>query len=422
MKRPFDDLIRLDGPIITTPLGIDFYKFTMGRAVIERHPEVPVTYRLVNRTTDVRLADIIDEAELRCQLNHARQLHFNNSELHYIRGTNEYGERMFPPGYLYFLENQYRLPDYSLSVQDGQFDLTFSGPWVQTIYWETIALSIINELYYRALMRELTPFQRESIIANGVHRLQQKVRVLKQRPDITVVEFGTRRRFSRAWQRYINQVLAEELDSQFRGTSETSIAMELGLLPMGTYAHEMDMVYSGIFHDSDDAIRSSHRRVLYDWWDTYGEGLSIALPDTYGSDFFLQDFPREMAHNWKGMRHDSGDPIAFGEKVIKFYESHGIDPRSKMIIFSDGLTLPVILMIADHFRGRIKYSFGWGTNLTNDLGFKALSLVVKVVEANGHGTVKLSDNRAKAIGKSEDIERFSRIFGYTATLNEKCTY
>jgi nicotinate phosphoribosyltransferase len=185
-----------------------------------------------------------------------------------------------------------------------------------------------------------------------------------------------------------------------------------GLVPMGTSAHELYMVMSGIMHESDDLIRASHNQVLQDWWELYGWGLSVAVTDTYGSEFFFRDMDREQARVWKGLRHDSGDPFEFGERAIGFYEGLGIDPREKLIIFSDGLELETILALSERFQGRVKLSFGWGTNLTNDLGFDPISIVVKAIEADGRRTVKLSDNLAKATGTQEDIQRFRRIFGH----------
>jgi nicotinate phosphoribosyltransferase len=217
-------------------------------------------------------------------------------------------------------------------------------------------------------------------------------------------------------------VLAQEMPGQMLGTSNTAMAMQYGLLPIGTLAHEMYMVLAGVMAQSEDTIRASHNRVLQEWWEEYGWGLSIALTDTYGSDFFFRDMTAEQARAWKGLRQDSGDPIAFGEKAIAFYERHGIDPCEKLIVFSDGLDLGTIVKLADHFAGRIRVSFGWGTNLTNDVGFEALSLVIKVIEVNGYRTVKLSDNLAKATGEAADIERFKRIFGHTSTLFEECKY
>jgi nicotinate phosphoribosyltransferase len=191
---------------------------------------------------------------------------------------------------------------------------------------------------------------------------------------------------------------------------------------MGTSAHELYMVMSGIMHESDDRIRDSHNQVLKDWWELYGWGLSVAVTDTYGSEFFFRDMTDGQARAWKGLRHDSGDPFEFGERAIRFYESYGIDPRKKLLIFSDGLELETIVSLYERFHDRVKLSFGWGTNLTNDLGFEPVSIVVKAVEANGHRTVKLSDNLAKSTGTKEDIERFRRIFGHEHERVEAVRY
>ena len=285
-----------------------------------------------------------------------------------------------------------------------------------------MALSIVNELYYQNKIQAfgLSAFEQELMYAKARVKLAEKIFSLKDYPDITITDFGTRRRFSRDWQYYVIEVMKGELPTQFLGTSNVKAAMDQALLPMGTSAHEMYMVMSGIMHGSDDDIRASHSQTLVDWWDLYGWGLSVALTDTYGTDFFFRDFNSIQAKRWKGLRHDSGDPIIFGEKAIAFYQRHGINPMEKLLIFSDGLDVQTIIKIANHFRSRIKVSFGWGTNLTNDLLFKPLSLVVKVAKANGHGTVKLSDNLAKAMGDPNDVERFKRIFGHTVTLNETC--
>lgn len=408
-------------PIMHSLLDIDFYKFTMGHWVFKRYPHIPVRYAFKNRTAQVRLAEYIDEADLRRELDHVRTLRVNASELHYLRGTNEYGDGIFSEDYLQFLKDL-RLPPYELARVDGTYRLEFSGVWCEAMYWETLALSIINELYYRALMARLSAFERDVVMATGTLRLAEKIKLLRARPDITFSDFGTRRRFSRSWQDYVVRVLAQEIPGQLLGTSNTAMAMQYGLLPMGTMAHELYMVMAGIMAESAATIRASHNRVLQEWWDAYGWGLSIALTDTYGSDFFFRDMTAAQARVWKGVRQDSGDAMACGEKAIAFYERHGVDPRDKLIVFSDGLDLGTIVKLADHFAGRIRVSFGWGTNLTNDLGFEALSLVIKVVEAHGHCTVKLSDNLAKATGDAPDIERFKRIFGHTVTAFETCRY
>jgi nicotinate phosphoribosyltransferase len=393
----------------------------MGHWVFKRYPNVPVRYAFKNRTARVRLAEYIDATELRRELDHVRALRVNPSELHYLRGTNEYGNGIFSEDYLQFLK-ELRLPPYELKCVNGTYTLEFPGAWCEAIYWETPALAIINELYYRACMDRLSAFERDVVLATGTLQLAEKIKALRGRPDITFCDFGTRRRFSRNWQEYVLRVLAEEMPGQMLGTSNTAVAMQAGLLPLGTMAHELYMVLAGIMAQSDDSIRASHNRVLQEWWEEYGWGLSIALTDTYGSAFFFRDMTAEQARAWKGLRQDSGDPMAFGETAIAFYERHGIDPRDKLIVFSDGLDLGTIVKLANHFAGRIQVSFGWGTNLTNDVGFEALSLVIKVVEAQGHRTVKLSDNLAKATGDADDIERFKRLFGHTVTTFEECRY
>lgn len=408
-------------PIIKSLLDVDFYKFTMGQLVFLNYRDVPVTYAFTNRTRSVRLADVIDARELREQLDHVRGLRFNNSELHYLRGTNEYGDRMFQEDYLEFLRNL-KLPEYRLEIRDGDFILEFPGKWAEAIYWETIALALVNELYSRAQMRTLSRFENDLVFATGRLRLAEKIRVLRENTHIDFSDFGTRRRFSRRWQHYVDRTLAAEVPEQFAGTSSTESAMKHGLVPMGTSAHEMYMVMSGIMHEDDDAIRASHNRVLKDWWSLYDWGLSIALTDTYGSEFFFNDMTPDQAKRWKGLRHDSGDPFEFGERAIAFYQRSGVDPKEKLLIFSDGLELDRILALSDRFRDRIKVSFGWGTNLTNDLGFQPISIVVKAVEANGRRTVKLSDNLAKATGTEEGIARFRRIFGHEHEFAEVCRY
>lgn len=412
-----------DEPIIQSLLDIDFYKFTMGQLVFHRYPDIDVKYSLKVRTAGVALARRIKEEDLRKELDHAMILSFNNSDLHYLRGTNEYSDRMFKEDYLEFLR-KLRLPPYRLTWSDDEFSLEFSGKWREAIYWETIALAVINELYYRSQTDSLSDFKRDVVYATGEIKLAEKIKMLKENPGVTFSDFGTRRRFSREWHDNVVRALAEELPkNQFIGTSNVYLAMKHGLMPIGTSAHELFMIMAGMMAESDEGIFASVPKVLDDWWDEYGWGLSIALPDTFGIDSFLPIFGGERAHVWKGSRQDSGDPYDYGDnKIIPFYESVGVDPRGKLIVFSDGLNIEEMIKIQRHFAGKIKTTFGWGTNLTNDLGFPAISIVVKPVEACGRGLVKLSDNIAKAIGHAEDIERYKMIFGYHADFNKVCVY
>lgn len=421
-----------DKPIITSLLIGDFYKFTMGQFVWRRYPHARVTSALRNRTKNVHLGKILDIGRIREELDHVRTLRFTNSELHYLRGTNEYGKRMFREPYLQFLKNL-RLPEYLLERDGDGIRLEFGGPWPEQIPWETIGLPIVNELYSRRLMEPLTRFERDTVYATGRTRLAEKIKILRAHPGIKFSDFGTRRRFSGEWQEYVDEVLRDELPEQFLGTSNTYLANRVGVVPMGTSAHELQMVVAGLRDNGEENwLRASQREVIDGWWDEYGEGLSIFLPDTYGSDFFLGNLTREDLERWKGFRWDSGDPFAFGEKIITRYERHRIDSRKKLLIPSDGLTLePVMVPLDDRFGKRMKVSDGWGTNLTNDLfanvwqnglWYGPLSLVVKPILADGHHLVKLSDNLAKATGDPATIERYKLAAGYTNTDRVECVY
>lgn len=407
--------------IVESLLDIDFYKLTMGQFVFKRYPNVPVKYAFTNRTKEVRIADFVEEEILRKELDHARTLRFTEKEVQYLGTIKKYGERIFSNDFLSFLKDL-ELPNYFLEKREGTYILEFSGLWSKSIYWETVALSIINELYYRSLMKNLGAGEHKKIYAEGKNRLAKKIKIIHTRPKLNFVEFGTRRRFSRDWQRSVIETLVNEIPSQIVGTSNVWAAMAYGLEPVGTLAHEVYMIMSGIMSSSEKSIRLSQNILLEDWWEEYGEKLSIALTDTFGTDFFFRDMTEDQARKWRGLRQDSGDPVKFGNKAIVFYQRYGIDPRNKIIFFSDSLFVDLMVKIYDHFSCRIKTLYGWGTNLTNDLEFGQLSLVIKAVEANGHGLVKLSDNLAKASGNPQDRERFKRIFGYNVRYSEDCKY
>lgn len=420
--------MRDDKPIIHSMTQMDFYKFTMGQEVFLNHPDVPVCYGFKCRTKSVRLPDHIDIGQLREELDHVRSLRFTNSELHYLRGTNEYQERMFSEPYLQFLKNLH-LPEYHLEYRDGETILQFPGKWSEAIYWEIPPLAIVNELYYRSQMKKLSKFEQECIYAEGLRRLQEKIKILKTRPDIRFSEFGTRRAFSQEWLRRVNEILADELpSSQFMGTSNTYLAMLHGLLPMGTSAHERDMGLAAIMDNDPEGngIRASLSQSLQNWWDLYRHGLSIALPDTFGSNFFFRTFTPAQARMWKGLRWDSGDPIAgILNETIPYYRRCGLSDaeiRNKLFIPSDGLELPQMIQIQDLCGHLISLLYGWGTNLTNDLGFAALSIVIKLIMAAGRGTVKLSNNPAKGMGDEKDQKRYIQVVDYHGQDRVECKY
>ena len=419
--------------IITSLLDADFYKFTMGQFVFRHFRNVRVGYAFRCRTKNVRLGKVINLERLRYELNEARKLRFTNTELHYLRGTNEYGERMFGEDWLEFLKGL-QLPEFRLELDEttGGIILEFYGLWPEMILWETIALSIVTELYGECLMERLSSFERDVVHATGRVRFAEKIRFLRGHPEVKFSDFGSRRRFSGAWQQYIVETLRDELPKQFLGTSNAYLAMKAGIVPMGTSAHELQMVAAGLMDGSGDGwLAASQRQITDLWWKEFGWGLSIFLPDTFGTDFFLSNLTEDDLVKWKGFRWDSGDPYHFGDKILAIYGKCGIDSKSKLLIPSDGLVAPVMVELAQNFLPFIKVSAGWGTNLTNDLfdnkwhgdlWYGPLSLVVKPVEANGRGLVKLSDNLAKAIGKPENIERYKREAGYTNTDRVECVY
>ena len=394
--------------IINSLLDIDFYKLTMAQVAFSRFPDAPVTFAFMNRTSTVSLPDIIAEDDLRAELERIGSLTFVPEELDFLRASEHLPAGRFSDEFLAFLADLH-LPPANREVGPSTFRIEVTGPWPEATLWETLILSVVSELYGQAMLRQHNTTA-EKAFAEGTQRLAIKIALIKSDPRVRLSDFGTRRRFSRDWHREVVVTLARELPSQFLGTSNVLLAKEIGLPPIGTFAHEMEMVFSGIFHGSNEQIRASHNKVLEIWWDEYGEALSIALTDTYGADFFLRNFSLNQARAWRGLRHDSGDPFEFGQKAIAFYKRLGIDPKTKQLVFSDGLEVETMLQLVDHFDGRIQVLFGWGTNLTNDVGFGPLSLVVKAVRSCGYGTVKLSDNLDKAIGSAADIQRFMRIF------------
>jgi nicotinate phosphoribosyltransferase len=401
--------------IIESLLDADLYKLTMMQLAFFKYRDIEVEYTFKNRSKDVNLLEHIELKDLEEQLKHVTTLRVTRDEIVKLRNLG-----LFKEEFLTFL-SELRLPmvDVRRSVPFETFDIKSKGKWCETILWETIILAITNELYHKSQITG-DPFELEDIYDEGMERLYTKIDKLYS-GKYNFTEFGTRRRFSRKWQERVVKTLKREHRLApdgigFQGTSNVHLAFKLGIPCVGTFAHEMPMVYSGIYNDD---LVGSHRKMLQEWWDFYGETLSIALTDTYGSEYFFNDFTKEQAQVWKGLRQDSGDPFVFGEQAEAFYISKMVDPADKLIVFSDGLNVDKIIKLGDTFRGRIQTGFGWGTNLTNDLGFRTLSLVVKATWSNGHGTVKLSDNLNKAMGSKEDIERFTKEFGYTNKEKEE---
>ena len=402
-------------PIVRSLIDTDFYKLLMCQSVFRNKRDTQVTFSLINRSKHIRLADLVDEGELREQLDHIRTLRLTRGESTWMRGNTFYGKRaMFSSDFMDWFENV-QLPPYHLEKRDGQYELTFQGSWPEVMLWEIPALSTLMELRGRAVLGTMGRFELQVLYARAMTKLWEKVERLQSVPDLALADFGTRRRHSFLWQDWCVQAISEGLGKSFVGTSNCLIAKNRDMEAIGTNAHELPMVYAALAKD-DAALAQAPYDVLRDWQAEHDGNLRIILPDTYGTQGFLDNAP-DWLQGWTGIRIDSGDPATGAENAINWWKSRGEDPTKKLIIFSDGLNEDRIIELQSQFKGRVRVSFGWGTMLTND--FKGLvkddalapfSLVCKAIEADGNPTVKLSDNPNKAMGPTNEITRYKRVF------------
>ncbi|OJF93784.1 nicotinate phosphoribosyltransferase [Pararhizobium antarcticum] len=416
-RRVYDNAWKLD-PVVRSLLDTDFYKLLMLQMIWRLYPEVDATFSLINRTKTVLLTEEIDEQELREQLDHVRSLRLTKKEMIWLAGNTFYGRKqIFAPDFLAWLAD-FQLPDYELSRRNGQYELTFPGKWTHTSMWEIPALAIINELRSRTAMKDMGPFALDVLYARAKAKMWSKVEQLKAYPDLRISDFGTRRRHSFLWQRWCVEALKEGIGASFSGTSNVLLAMDTDLEALGTNAHELPMVVAALAR-TDAELAAAPYKVLQDWNQLYGGNLLIVLPDAFGTAAFLRSAPDWVA-DWTGFRPDSAPPIEGGEKIIAWWSKMGRDPREKLLIFSDGLDAQTILETYRHFKDRVRMSFGWGTNLTNDFadcapmesrGLNPISIVCKVTDANGRPAVKLSDNPRKATGEPAEVERYLKFFG-----------
>ena len=403
-------------PIVRSLIDTDFYKLLMCQSVFRNKPDTNVTFSLINRSKHIPLADLIDEGELREQLDHIRTLSLSRGESTWLRGNMFYGKRqMFRSDFMEWFE-QLRLPAYHLERRDDQYELTFEGSWPEAMLWEIPALSVLMELRSRAVLKSMGRFELQVLYARAMTKVWEKVERLREVESIKIADFGTRRRHSFLWQDWCVQAMLEGLGDSFVGTSNCLIAMHREVEAIGTNAHELPMVYSALA-DSDEELAQAPYQVLADWQDEHDGNLQVILPDTYGTEGFLKNAP-DWLNQWTGIRIDSGDPATGAETAINWWKIRGEDPREKLVIFSDGLDVEKILELNAQFEGRVKIAFGWGTLLTNDFrglvpndALAPFSLVCKAVSANGRPTVKLSDNPNKAMGPADEITRYKRVFG-----------
>ncbi|GAB5377255.1 MAG: nicotinate phosphoribosyltransferase [Acuticoccus sp.] len=403
-------------PIVRSLIDTDFYKLLMCQSIFRNGPDTIVRFSLINRSAHIRLADLIDEGELREQLDHIRSLSLSRGESTFLRGNTFYGKRqMFRADFMEWFESL-RLPPYFLEKRDGQYELTFEGRWPEVMLWEIPALAVLMELRSRAVIARLGKFELEVLYARAMTKLWEKIERLRQLEDLSIADFGTRRRHSFLWQDWCVQAMIEGLAPAFTGTSNCLIAQRREVEAIGTNAHEMPMVHAALA-DTDEELADAPYRVLADWHEEHDGNLRIILPDTYGTEQFLANAPDWLA-KWTGVRIDSGDPATGAETAIAWWRARGEDPMDKRIIFSDGLDVDTIIDLHARFAHRSRISFGWGTLLTNDFrglvagdALAPFSLVCKAVSANGRATVKLSDNPSKATGPADEIARYRRVFG-----------
>ena len=371
--------------VITSLLDTDLYKFTMMQAVLHQFPGAQVSYKFKCRTTGVKLAPYVDE--IRAEIRSLCKLQFTEQELDWMRAL-----RFIKSDFVDFL-GLFRLNEKYIDVvglPNGEIDIRIHGPWLHTILFEIPVLAIVNEVYFRNT-------QPVPDYVEGRQRLDTKIAQLQEADlgDLKIADYGTRRRFSKAWHEEVLRVLTSRLGSgatgRFAGTSNSLFAMKLGLTPLGTMAHE----YLQACQALGPRLRDSQVFGFETWAREYRGDLGIALSDVYGIEPFLRDFDMYFCKLFDGARHDSGDPFTWGERMIEHYKSNRVDPLTKTLIFSDGLTVPSTIELYQRFRGRCQLAFGIGTNLTNDLGYEPLQIVIKMVECNGQPVAKLSDTPSK---------------------------
>ena len=385
--------------IITSLLDTDLYKFTMMQVVLHQFPGAQVEYRFKCRNSgaepggggkaSINLA--VHVAEIRDEIRALCSLHFQDAELAYLRSM-----RFIKSDFVDFL-GLFKLNEKYITVTplpSGDIDITIQGPWLHTILFEIPVLAIVNEVYFRNAHR-LPDF------AEGRRRLDLKIEQLRAPglADLKIADYGTRRRFSKAWHDEVLRVLSSKLGTaqspgnmpgvagQLAGTSNVLWAMKLGLTPLGTMAHE----YLQAAQALGPRQRDSQVFGFESWAKEYRGDLGIALSDVYGMSAFLRDFDMYFCKLFDGARHDSGDPFQWGERMLDHYVKNRVDPKTKTLIFSDGLTVPRTIELYQQFRGRCQLAFGIGTNLTNDLGYEPLQIVIKMVRCNGQPVAKLSD-------------------------------
>lgn len=382
-------------PIIVSLLDTDLYKFNMDQVIFHKHTDLCGQYYFKCRNTDVVFTPEMEE-EINAQVDHLCTLKFTKEELDYLRSI-----RFIKNDYVEFLRLWRPIRDYVTvgRTENGELNVVVDGPLFSAMQFEIYLLEIINEVYFRM------KYDYETLRKSAEEKLDKKIKALNDGSyTFKFAEFGCRRRLSREWQDVVVKRLATETDKCV-GTSNVYLAMKYNLTPIGTYAHEYVQMYQGI--DKIPLAYSNHY-AMKDWYDEYQGDNGTALTDTITTDLFLRDFNRSYVNNYTGVRHDSADPFEWGEKIIKHYESYGVDPKTKLLLFSDSLDFDRAQALYDYFRGRTKVSFGIGTFCSNDTCEKALNIVIKLQYVNGRPVAKLSDAQGKEMCRDEGYLEYLR--------------
>ena len=380
-------------PIIVSLLDTDLYKFNMNQVMFHKHTNLNGVYMFKCRNKDVVFTpEMVDE--INAQIDHLCTLTFTDEELDYLGSL-----RFIKPDYVEFLRLWRPLRRYvSCYLVHGEMRIEVEGPLFAAMQFEIYLLEIVNEVYFRMKYDYL------DLLNSAQAALEDKCQALIDGTyTFKFAEFGCRRRLSREWQDHVLKNLLKT--GKCVGTSNVYLAMKYGCKPIGTYAHEYVQMYQGV---KGVTLAYTNKMAMDEWFEEYQGDNGTALTDTLGTDLFLMDFTKLQAMCYTGVRHDSGDPIAWGEKIIAKYEEYGIDPKTKTLLFSDGLDFDKAQEIYDYFKDRINVSFGIGTYLTNDTAVGALNIVIKLQYVNGHPVAKLSDNPAKTMCQDEDYINYLR--------------
>ena len=376
-------------PIVTSLLDTDLYKFNMDQVIFHKHTDLCGEYYFKCRNEGVTFSEAIVQ-EINEQIDHLCTLRFTKEELNYLRSI-----RFIKNDYVEFLRLWRPIREYVTVTRqdDGTLDIVVKGPLFSAMQFEIFLLEIVNEVYFRMT------YDYETLKKSAEERLNKKIEDFRSgKYTFPFAEFGCRRRLSREWEDTVVHRLTTETD-RCVGTSNVYLAMKYNLTPIGTYAHEFVQMYQGI--DSIPLAYTNHY-AMNDWYDEYQGDNGTALTDTITTDLFLLDFNRSMVNNYSGVRHDSGDPYAWGAKIIAHYQKYGVDPKSKLLLFSDSLDFDKAQQLYDHFKKRTKVSFGIGTFCSNDTEVPALNIVIKLQYVNGRPVAKLSDTPGKAMCRDTD--------------------